>query len=34
MADVTSQKNYVVRTVQTLFNLDSAPYELESSQAL
>jgi hypothetical protein len=34
MAEVMNQKNYILRSVKTLFNLDEAPYELESSQAL
>ncbi len=34
MAEVTNQKNYILRSVKTLFNLEDAPYELESSQAL
>lgn len=34
MTDLATQKNYILKNIKTLFNLDEAPYELESSQGL
>jgi len=34
MTDTDNQKKYILKNIKTLFNLDEAPYELESSQAI